>query len=154
MASEPKLRPSMSVRQLTLISESIDFRVTELVKAGQTNNPILLELLQLKTYCDSLQPKQTNAQALLAQYLQQNSQCNSVTAHSAQAAQPASVAIIESSTISPLDQPDLTDEQRLDLLELRKDSERTERENIWYLNVGTLIKMQRMQRKPVTTNDL
>lgn len=153
MATQPKLRPSMSVRDLLIIVECLDFRVEELVKAGQTSNPIILEILKLKVYCDSILPKVNEAAELLAKYMAQNQHI--VPGVTDVSVKEQHSAIIKAAVTSPLDNPDLTDEQKLDLLELRQDNERTEAENIWYLNVGTLIKMKRQFGKsPVSSSDL
>lgn len=154
MAIQPKLRPSMSVRDIVIIVECLNYRVEELVKAGQTNNPIILDILRLKVYCDSLLPKVDEAATLLAKYLEQNQHL--VTGATDTGIPVKQDSIIQAAITSPLDNPDLTDDQKLDLLELRSDNERTEAENVWYLNVGTMIKMRRQfgAKTPVDTNDL
>lgn len=143
MAS-PKLRPSMSPRQVELIADCLNFRIQELVKAGRSSSPVVLELIELKTYCESLQPKETSAQVLLKQYqaLYGNLSEEWPVVNDVQVP-IITGSIITESSVSPLDQPGLTQEQILDLLELRSSDERSDAENVWYLNVGTMVKLKR-----------
>lgn len=152
MRAEPKLRPSMTATQLKLISECLDFRVQNLAIAGQLNSPVVLDLLELKAYCDSLQPRQSMAAAMLAQYMQTAGTSDSAT----NPASLANPAIITTVSQSPLDNPALNEDQIFDLLSLRDESSRTKEENEWFLAKGFYIKLKRagMNKDPIDSDDL
>lgn len=152
MASMPKLRPSMTIRDLQLISECLDYRVTSLIQANQAGNPVLLELIKLKQYCESLQPKQSTAEVLLARYMMENNLKPSATI----GVETSTQDLIQASTLSPIHNPDLTDDQRYDLLALRGADERTAEETEWFLSKGTMILFKRNGIKAgnVTEDDL
>jgi hypothetical protein len=146
MAITPKIRPSVTLREVQLVIDAVDTRILSLIGGGNINTPVLLELSKLKTYFESLQPKDNEAERMLAAYLAASgTQVNqeALTLAMATKSPQVSDSIEATKTVSPIDMPELTDDQRYDLLALRTEKQRTPDENKWFLNVGTFIRMKR-----------
>ena len=154
MALPTKVRPTFTLQELALLVRGVEELMDKHIRAGDFSNPILLRMMKLKTYCDSFQAveRDTSDAALLAKYIA--SQGIAV----GKAAIEGTVTGVGQELETPIvvAQEDLTDDQRYDLLSLRDSSERTEEENIWYLNVGTMVAMRRMAKSkvPVKASDL
>lgn len=145
---EPKLRPSLAVSDMLLLSKVLHEDITTRIKAGNTSAETL-NVARLKDYIDSFKPAQIDNMALLSKYMQAPDGTTS----------GGSVAELQTSMESTqhascLDNPELTDEQRYDMLVLRGESTFTEREKEFYNINGFQIKMMRMQRATVKTGDL
>lgn len=156
MATMPKLRPSVTVRDMQLISECLDFRINSLVKGQQAGNPVLLELVKLRHYCEGFIPKQSAAELMLARLLAEQGMSNSElipTSEDSPLPSEQYSGIISNSEQSVLDNPNLTDDQRYDLLALRGPKNRTEAEAKWFLETGTLILFKRNGIKTSTVNE-
>ncbi|QHJ81169.1 MAG: hypothetical protein [Bacteriophage sp.] len=145
MASEPKLRPSFSVRELSLIAQCVEFKLNEHIKAGDFSNPVNLQLDKLKQYCLSFCGSNLTEEQLYAKFLalhgKQLTHIGESTAHNQQLVDAAA-------------EPELTNEQKYDLLKLRNPATYTPEENAFYLNVGTGIELARMSKRAIGDSDL
>lgn len=156
---EIKLRPSLSWAEIASIITSLELDIASRVQAGNYS-PQTLALAQVKNYLDTFKPVELLNVATLAKY-------QSMPAHSASTA-PVEFSNhdVESGAIdltltvkvaeynSPLDNPDLSDEQKLEAIKLKPESKWTEDEKIFVLNVGTLIMMRKLRGTAVNEGDL
>jgi hypothetical protein len=133
------------------------------VKAGDFSNPVLLEYAKLKEYVDSFKEDLKSPAQQLQELLSKAGIDPAILNHAKPMAIPSqgnkqvsaeSLESKEEAFNSPLDNPNLTDEQKYDLLTLKGSKNFSEQEEIWYLNVGTMIQIKRMQNKPVDSSDL
>lgn len=147
-----KVRPTFTIPEMRLLAMGQQEIIDKHIRAGEYNSPVLLAAFKLKAYCEEFQPapEKESANAQLAAYIAQ-ARANGLAPvqETGLAAHTAAVA-----TISPLDDPNLTEDQKFDLLNLRDSTIRTENENIWMLNRGTMIMIQRANKKPVNPADL
>lgn len=147
----PKVRPTFTIAELRLLGKGMEELIAKHIKAGDFNNPILLTMYTLKQYCEDFQAptaKQSDSEKLAAYIAQQTSGAAAII--------PGTAIIQDTNAAyaSPVTNPELTEDQIFDLLNLRDSTQRTEDENIWMLNVGTMIMLRRAGNKPVNTTDL
>lgn len=149
MSLDTKVRPTFTIGDLQIIAIALEREIKARINSGDTNNNFIVHLLELKKYAESFNSvNQSSAASLLAQMV--GTTVETVN-ESIKQTQIESYAI---SQVSPLDAPNLTDEQKFDLLSLKKESQRSQAENEWFLNVGTIIKIQRMSKSPINSGDL
>jgi hypothetical protein len=149
MAIEPKVRPSMSIQDLQVITQALEFKISAHIKAGDYNNPAVLRMSRIKAYCEGFCTAGETPEQLVARYLAQQN----ITNISPMVAKTLTNDI-EISDATGVQQTDLTDEQKYDLLKLRPASTYTDEENAFFLNTGTMIEIKRMSNKPVSDKDL
>lgn len=172
MQREHKVRPTLTLRQCTLIAASIEAKLKEAVTAGQVNSPVLVELAKLKEYINSFQSQEDRIEALVQARLEALSQIRA-TGNNAKVDpelfNPAAIKQelsgvdmlekeLTQSSLSPIEQPGLTEDEIYDLLSMREDKYRTEAENAWYLQHGFNVKLRRAglvsKSGPVNASDL
>lgn len=164
MTRDIKHRPTFTTNELKLLASCLTDRLSKHIQAGDFNNPILLTVHKLKEYCESFvnTPVRASTDAeRLAMYLQTHAivapSTNTGVDTTNTGANPNPVAVAALTNSIPnavLNNPDLTDEQKFDLLNLRDSTQRTEEENIFMLNTGTMIMLKRASNKPVNPSDL
>lgn len=139
---EPKLRPSMSWSEISLAVTALDNYIRNAVATSNVNKQTL-DMIMIKEYLESFKPTVNIATdeyslvQLLAQY--QDSPTST----------PAPVSLTE-----PVPTIPLTDDERYDILKLRKESTYSAEDKVFMLNVGTMIMMKRAMGKPVNEGDL
>lgn len=162
MSQSPKVRPTLSLRDLAIIANTLDAKIRADIDSGNPNHSLALDMMRIKQYLDTFQPKTNNAEALLAAYLKASHAAQTGQAPSSQSATidpmilEAAVnqisdnvpvmtteEILTAPSTSPIDNPALTDDQRYDLLALVPDKKRTPAETKWFLEKGTLILFRR-----------
>lgn len=152
---ETKLRPSLSWPEISSIIASLELDLASRVQTGNYS-PQTMALAQVKNYLDTFKPVELLNVTTLAKY-------QTMPAHGAQAQMGETSTIPSLDSLpspgfteynSPLDNPDLSDEQKLEAIKLKPESKYSEEEKVFVLNVGTLIMMRRMQNKSVNEGDL
>lgn len=151
---ESKLRPSLSWSDMEALISSIEFTV----RSSVTNQKVTaqtVQLAELQKYFESFKPSTSvsgsSVGALLARY------------GDVSAVQPAPVPVATSINI-PIDpeqpatdvltDPELTNDQRFDILKLRGEHTWSDVEQAFVLNTGTMIMMRRAGIKSVSESDL
>ena len=153
---EPKLRPSLSISDMLLLSKVLGEAIKARVKAGNTGKETL-QVAQLKEYVDSFKPAQIDNMSLLAKYMDDPSELDDKpTFNLAKDNSIQDLQVIQQTKQHEccLDDPELSDEDKYDMLKLRDESTYSEREKVFILNVGTLIMMRRASKKSVNSDDL
>lgn len=153
---EPKLRPSISWSDLALMNKAAEFYINHCVETQQVTIETL-QLVQVKDYFESFKPAVMTPDAMekfLAIYGKQGAGLVTADITNDPIKQITESKSIDIKAISPLDMADITDEQKYDLLKLRKESTYTETEKAFMLNTGTLIMMRKASIKPVNASDL
>lgn len=152
---ETKLRPSLSWLEISSIITSLELDLASRVQVGNYS-PQTLALAQIKNYLDTFKPIELLNVATLAKY-------QTMPVHNTESpvGETSVIPSIESLPVagfteynSPLDNPNFTDEQKLEAIKLKPESKYTEEEKVFVLNVGTLIMMRRMRNNPVNEGDL
>lgn len=156
---EPKLRPSNSWSELELMCKAADHYIQHCISTQQVTLETL-KLAEVKQYFESFKPAQP-VDSALAQLLKNYNAAPVDTTQSVVATESSAEVSTATITIgeviqsvSPLDMPDLTNEQKYDMIKLRPESSYTDAENAFILNTGTMIMMKRASIKPVNAGDL
>jgi len=150
-----KLRPSLSWDDMSLVIKSLDSSIRAAVAA----NAVSLETVKLdeiKKYLESFKPVQVSTVSSLERFMQTYGVApveSTVvsTEPSTDSVQPNETDI---NSIDIVARADLSNDQKYDMLKLKKDSDYTEDEKAFMLNTGTLIMMRRAGVKPVGMGDL
>ena len=148
---EPKLRPSISVSDMSLLSKALDTEIRKRIAEGNKGLETL-QVAKLKEYIDSFKPVETTMPDLLAKYTQTSEQITVVAGEIPSVSDLELVNTVQS--ISVLDDSTLTDEQKYDLLSLEDSKKYTAEEVAFMNNVGFMIKMQRMNKTNVREDEL
>ena len=137
-----KVRPTFSLPELKLLARGMEMLANQHIAAGDFNNPILLEMIRLKDYCESFKPAESKSKDsnLLADYIAKQTSSTAVASSDLAVLQPVTTV--------------LTDDQRYDLLTLRDSSKWSDDELAFMNNVGFVIKMRRAGLAPVSEGDL
>jgi hypothetical protein len=124
------------------------------------SNQVTLEtvkLMEVKKYFETFKPVNVQSSALtefMAKYGTLPQTNGESLASNIELSLPEASAATNLESVSPLDMADLTNEQKYDMIKLRKEVTYTEAENAFMLNTGTMIMMQRARIKPVKAEDL
>lgn len=148
MSLETKVRPTLTIGDLQIIAVCVEREIRARVSDGKTSSVYIAHLMEIKKYAESFNPaSRSTAAMMLAEALG-----NTNDGASTEVQQVEAYAIAQQ---SPLD-TDLTDGQKYDLLLLRKENERSDAENKWMLNTGTMVKIQRACaiKSPVNESDI
>lgn len=145
MSLETKVRPTFTIGDLQIIAICVEREIRSKVGDGKTSSVYIAHLMEIKKYAESFNPASRSTAAMMLQEALGNS-----TELSNETNVLENYAIAQE---SPLD-TELSDGQKYDLLMLRKENERTEAENKWMLNTGTMVKIQRASGMQVNTGDL
>jgi hypothetical protein len=148
MSLETKVRPTFTIGDLQIIAIALDREIKSRILSGDTSNNFVVHLMDLKKYCEGFNPSnQTSAATMLQQML------GATVEETSQQTKVASLDSYATAQVSPIES-NLTDSQIYDLLKLRKDSERTEAENNWMLNKGTMVMIQRGANTKLNAGDI
>lgn len=137
-----KVRPTFTLPELRLLAHGMEVVVNQHIAAGDFNNPVLLDMIRLKDYCESFkapESKQTTSSVLASYIARQTS---------------GTVVPIVGTAVLHATNTVLTDDQRYDLLTLRDSSKWSDDELAFMNNVGFVIKMRRAGLAPVSEGDL
>lgn len=143
---EPKLRPSFSVSEMMLLSKVLDQDIKSRVLAGDVSGETLL-VAGLKQYVDTFKPSMVDNSALLAMYMQTAQlPVNPELLGQSPTAEDIKQLQQTKAHESCLDNPELSDEQKYDMLTLRGVETFSERETEFYNLKGFAIKLARLQK--------
>ena len=163
-----KLRPSLSADQLSTLKECVETKLAILSKDMKPEHyGKISELIELRKYLESfiassgVQSKQDIINQYLAEQKMHATIANSpmpvvienadtITAES----NPAEIKEFEETFTNILTNPMLNDEQRYDIIKMKKENTLTEEEKIWLLNVGTMILIKRQSKGTIKAGDL
>lgn len=145
---EPKLRPSIAVSEMVLLSKVLDSEIRRRLQAGDKGLETL-SIAKLKEYIDSFKPVEVSIPDLLAKYASGIETTDTAVATSVDYSQ-----LLQPSQISVLDDSSLTDEQKYDLLLLEDSKKYTPEETAFMNKVGFMIKMQRMSKTNIQEDEL
>lgn len=148
MALAIKVRPTLTPDGVSIIVDALTTKMDILMAKGNYNDPSLFKVLQVLNYMKTQDTAlATNARNTIQQATQ------AVSSDILQTSEPITTPIKTTVNQSPLDIPDLTDNQIFDILSLVDSTRRTEAENEWYLSKGTLIMIQRMSSSRAIIKD-
>lgn len=145
MSLETKVRPTFTIGDLQIIAICVEREIRAKVGDGKTSSVYIAHLMEIKKYAESFNPASRSTAAMMLQEALGN---NAVDTNETNALESYAIA-----QESPLD-TELSDGQKYDLLMLRKENERTDAENKWMLNTGTMVKIQRASGMQVKAGDL
>lgn len=160
MSNTTKVRPTLTVTDCQLMAAALGKEVERRIADGQLSSPVVLKLMKLKDYMLSFQSDadkiELEVQRRLAELGMANTNAPVSTTSTIVQVAPVTDAIdaaIEANK-SPLDRPDLSDDDKYDLLKLRNEKDLSEKEKVWLLNVGTLIMIRRQTKNQIKEEDL
>lgn len=149
--TEPKLRPSIAVSDMLLLSKVLESEIVRRIQEGNKGIETL-QVAKLKEYVDSFKPTVSVTPDLLAKYMQPASGVGETSAL-VQALESVN-ATNSTEYVSCLNDSALTDEQKYDLLLLQPESKYSP-EEVEFINLkGFAIKMARMTKANVNEGDL
>lgn len=164
-----KLRPSLSVDQLSTLKECVETKLAILSKDMKPEHyGKISELIELRKYIETFIASSgvQSKQDIINQYLAEQ-KMHAIIAESPMPAggikeattnapdsAPAELKEFEETFTNILTNPMLNDEQRYDIIKMKKDNTLTEEEKVWLLNVGTMILIKRQSKGTIKEGDL
>lgn len=159
MRSQPKLRPSVTIEDVRLMCLALDCYIQQRAPLATTNanQKELMNLIKLRHYFGEFKENTPvkSEEDIIKAYLARQAIMQSGTVETLASVLPDSPSIEDSvSYESPIDNPAFSDDQKYELLKLKKEKDYTEQEKIWMLNKGTMIMIQRQANKPISAGEL
>lgn len=163
-----KLRPSLSVDQLSTLKECVETKLAILSKDMKPEHyGKISELIELRKYIETFIASSgvQSKQDIINQYLAEQ-KMHAIIAESpmpavikegainAPESNPAELKEFEETFTNILTNPMLNDDQRYDIIKMKKENTLTEEEKIWLLNVGTMILIKRQSKGTIKEGDL
>lgn len=143
MAASPKVRPSFAVDDMKVIADACEYKLAAHVQAGDFRNPVVLTLDKIVKYCRTFEVHTESMESMFARF---------VAMQNGTALQATELPVV-STTITPIEVVELTDEQRYDMLKLRPAKSYSAEEQEFFLNKGTMIAMARMAKESSKVNE-